>query len=133
MNVKKFVMGDGPQVLSPLPLKGFPEGKTRIRIRPHTWVSVFVVNKGAAHHFTVVEQDGFWTPGPELARNTTVEPTYRNPRWDSGDHWADHPAYPINDWQREVSEGNTRLGYHEWVASEMESQASEHEPETTPA
>jgi hypothetical protein len=31
------------------------------------------------------------------------------------DYWQDeYPEYPVCDWQYEVAEGNTRLGYWEW-------------------
>ena len=35
-------------------------------------------------------------------------------------HWDDHPDYPASDWMREVGEGDTRLGYIDWVNAEME-------------
>lgn len=31
------------------------------------------------------------------------------------DIWASDDDYPVEDWQYEVSEDNTRLGYWEWV------------------
>ena len=30
-------------------------------------------------------------------------------------HWGEHPDFPVQDWQAEVQEGETRLGYWEWV------------------
>lgn len=30
-------------------------------------------------------------------------------------HWDDHPDYPVKDWQYEVANGDTRLGYKDWV------------------
>lgn len=33
-------------------------------------------------------------------------------------HWSNHPDYPFSDWQRETAEGNTRLGYWEWIAAQ---------------
>jgi hypothetical protein len=33
----------------------------------------------------------------------------------STDHWQEHPDYPVEDWQEEVSNGETRLGYWEWT------------------
>jgi hypothetical protein len=32
-------------------------------------------------------------------------------------HWGTHPRHSLEDWQHEVGEGYTRLGYWEWVAS----------------
>jgi hypothetical protein len=42
-------------------------------------------------------------------------------------HWADHPEYPFADWQRETAEGDTRLGYWEWIAA----QSNDDDPLTT--
>src|SRR5208283_3295207 len=33
-------------------------------------------------------------------------------------HWEDDPDFPSEDWQYEVTIGNTRLGYHDWVQRE---------------
>jgi len=30
-------------------------------------------------------------------------------------HWANDPRYPPEDWQCEVQNGDTRLGYAQWV------------------
>ena len=30
-------------------------------------------------------------------------------------HWGSHPDFPISDWQDEVSNDETRLGYWYWV------------------
>jgi hypothetical protein len=35
-------------------------------------------------------------------------------------HWAAHVDHPVADWQHEVSEDNTRLGYAEWVCHQIE-------------
>lgn len=37
-------------------------------------------------------------------------------------HWNDHPDYPVTDWQYEVANGDTRLGYHDWVMHKIESE-----------
>lgn len=31
------------------------------------------------------------------------------------DHWASDEQYPVEDWQYEVRNGDTRLGYHDWL------------------
>jgi len=31
------------------------------------------------------------------------------------DVWAEHPEHPVSDWQYEVSNGDTRLGYWDWL------------------
>jgi hypothetical protein len=36
------------------------------------------------------------------------------------EYWAEHPDYPAADWQREVAEGDTRLGYHAWCAVQVD-------------
>jgi len=35
-------------------------------------------------------------------------------------HWENDPDFPSEDWQYEVTLGNTRLGYHEWVQHERD-------------
>jgi len=32
-------------------------------------------------------------------------------------HWDEFPEHPLADWQSEVANGDTRLGYHAWAAS----------------
>lgn len=32
-----------------------------------------------------------------------------------GGHWEEHPKYSSTDWRRLVWNGDTRLGYWEWV------------------
>ncbi|BBX87972.1 hypothetical protein [Mycolicibacterium aubagnense] len=34
-------------------------------------------------------------------------------------HWGDHSQYPVADWQYEVGNGDTRLGYWPWVAEKI--------------
>lgn len=31
------------------------------------------------------------------------------------DWWSEDSDYPVADWQHEVAEDNTRLGYWDWV------------------
>lgn len=38
------------------------------------------------------------------------------------DPWADHPTYGGEDWRQDVAAGNTRLGYADWVKSQIESE-----------
>lgn len=40
-------------------------------------------------------------------------PESRNP-------WAEDPEFPVSDWQYEVRNNDTRLGYHEWVEHQKE-------------
>ncbi len=32
-----------------------------------------------------------------------------------GGVWGQHPDYPVADWQAEIENNDTRLGYWEWV------------------
>ncbi|MGL1465633.1 hypothetical protein ACSTJV_23775, partial [Vibrio parahaemolyticus] len=32
-------------------------------------------------------------------------------------HWDELAEHPLVDWQAEVANGDTRLGYHAWVAA----------------
>lgn len=33
------------------------------------------------------------------------------------DPWTEHPDHLVADWQAEVANGDTRLGYRGWVAA----------------
>lgn len=37
-----------------------------------------------------------------------------------GTNWGQHPDYPMKEWQAEVVELNTRLGYWEWVTHRLQ-------------
>ena len=37
-----------------------------------------------------------------------------------GDLWGAHPNYPKSDWRYEVENGDTMLGYWEWVHCKLE-------------
>ena len=34
--------------------------------------------------------------------------------------WTEYAAYPVQDWQHEVLNDNTRLGYWDWVEASIE-------------
>lgn len=36
-----------------------------------------------------------------------------------------HPDYPISDWQFEAKNGDTRLGYQEWLRHKLESESDD--------
>lgn len=62
------------------PLKGFPPGKVRMRLRGEEFARAFVRNETGTYSFYIVEKDGFWVPGLLEAANLTE--TYagcRNP------------------------------------------------------
>jgi len=35
-------------------------------------------------------------------------------------HWGNHPDFPVEDWQYEVANNDTRLGYQDWLESRLE-------------
>ena len=35
-------------------------------------------------------------------------------------YWKEHPEFPVTDWQYEVQNDETRLGYWEWVVGKLE-------------
>ncbi len=37
-----------------------------------------------------------------------------------GGYWSEHPDYPVEDWQYEVANGDTREGYWKWVEHKIE-------------
>jgi hypothetical protein len=51
------------------PLKGFPAGMYRIRLRPNEFVTVYVKSADGIRRFYVKEQDDHWVSGPEIAQN----------------------------------------------------------------
>jgi hypothetical protein len=34
--------------------------------------------------------------------------------------WGEHPEYVVSDWQYSVANGDTRLGYWDWVAARLD-------------
>ena len=44
-----------------------------------------------------------------------------------GDYWSEDPKFSSEDWQYEVRNNDTRLGYWEWVAGRRETHADEEE------
>lgn len=44
----------------------------------------------------------------------------REPEEIETSHWDNDPDYPPEDWQYEVANGDTRLGYREWVEHKKE-------------
>jgi hypothetical protein len=43
-----------------------------------------------------------------------------NTEWKPASPWDDHPDHPASDWRYEVDNGDTRLGYVDWVNSILE-------------
>jgi hypothetical protein len=40
-------------------------------------------------------------------------------------YWEDDPEFPVEDWKFEVANGDTRLGYCEWVGQKRDIQKEE--------
>ena len=56
-------------VVEPLPLKDFPEGRHRLRIRQDDFVKVRIRTKTGIREFIPEIKDGFWVPYVETGRN----------------------------------------------------------------
>lgn len=39
-------------------------------------------------------------------------------RLECSDYWNDNDDFPIENWQYEVANADTRLGYHDWIESQ---------------
>lgn len=42
-------------------------------------------------------------------------------------HWDEVPGFPSEDWQYEVANGDTRLGYREWCSQQQENKENDSE------
>jgi hypothetical protein len=58
-------------VTEPLPLKGFPEGSIRLRIRDNQFALARVRTDDGIREFYVKEEKGFWVRSHERGRNST--------------------------------------------------------------
>lgn len=62
-------------IREPKPLRGFPEGRVRLRLRNDEFARAFVRTPEGIRHFIVQETpDGFWEPVPgcEQGRNVSI-------------------------------------------------------------
>lgn len=57
---------------------------------------------------------------------TFIEDRTKGGEPERASYWREVPGYPVEDWQYEVANGDTRQGYHDWVDSKQE--AEDHEP-----
>ena len=63
---KKIVFG----VVDPLTLRGFPEGRARIRLRNDSFVTVNIrPRRGGIRRFNIEEREGSWWPAFEIGAN----------------------------------------------------------------
>lgn len=53
----------------PKPLRGFPEGRARVRLRSNEYPIVWVRTSAGIREFIPKAIDGYWEPALELARN----------------------------------------------------------------
>ena len=35
-------------------------------------------------------------------------------------HWVENPEYPVSDWQEDVANDDTRLGYAAWISAKRD-------------
>ena len=56
-------------VQSAKPLRGFPDGKVRIRVRSADFAQAFVKTRDGIRHFYIQSIDGFWQPKFEQGSN----------------------------------------------------------------
>lgn len=62
-----------------------------------------------------------YTRGTGTADLGAVEAVFAHvPAFEQRGHWDEDPDHPVEDWQNEVANGDTRLGYAEWVKAKKE-------------
>jgi len=78
----------------------------------------------SVYHLKQVVSSGKFADGGVLSHEAVkncwpeVADAVDNPRQDP--QWGDAADYPLGDWQYEVANGYTRLGYWDWVALQRE-------------
>lgn len=60
-------------ISEPKPLKGFPPGKVRIKMRKSDFTLIRVKTPDGIREFLVKEEDGFWMPAFETGRNNRLD------------------------------------------------------------
>ncbi len=55
--------------------------------------------------------------------------TIRKLQEEFGGLWGEHPDYPVDEWQAEVANDDTRKGYWEWVKAKVEGEEDEPDEE----
>lgn len=70
----KLVIG----VSDPLPLRNFPPGKIKLRLRNEGFAMAFVRDENGIRQFAIAEIDGHWEPGPELEQGRNVRTFVRS-------------------------------------------------------
>ncbi len=88
-------------VVEPKPLRDFPPGRARIRIRTQDWATVFIrPPEGGVRRFYVSEVNGAWVPALESGANRVVArgvvvATCKHPTIAPRRPWADSPTLTI--------------------------------------
>jgi hypothetical protein len=67
-----FVWG----IETPKLLKGFPEGRVRLRLRHHSIGKAFVRTADGLRVFLIKNDGDWWVPGSEIGRNLTTFSLY---------------------------------------------------------
>ncbi len=77
------------------------------KLRTLLWADI---NKEDPTH--IIELDA----ARNIARREVPNPEMQALTEKFGGIWSEHPDYPAADWQYEVANGDTRLGYWDWVS-----------------
>ena len=59
-------------VAIPKPLKGFPEGKVKLRLRNDSWALAYVKTDDGIMSYRIKERDGYWIPGHMQGSNKRI-------------------------------------------------------------
>jgi hypothetical protein len=58
----------------------------------------------------------------------TLTPAQLRNKYDKPDgKWGEHPTHAFEDWRYDVDNGDTRIGYWEWVAAQLQVEGKEHD------
>jgi hypothetical protein len=89
----------------------------------------FLSQSESTIHLTVKDILAVIAKEPKMERRAPAPATVDavTPTPPAVDYWADHPVYGSEDWRYEVSNGDTRQSYAEWVASKIEQEGQEDE------
>ena len=81
------------------PLRGFPEGRIKLRFRNDDFAVAFVRNKYGIRRFVLGEEDGYFIPLVETGRNITREEGYPNTVCSScGAKFGNNPRPSFTTW-----------------------------------
>jgi hypothetical protein len=75
----------------------------------------------------VLEEDGCTCDAGGSAGCPVHDEAVKDHNWD--DETGDHSTYGTLDWRQEVANGDTKLGYVEWVNHQIEAEGEHHDEE----